>query len=391
MKKKGLCLVMIVALMILSAPLNLSAAEMNWVDWDKAAEAGCELAMETLFWDGLAVVYDPQSQMNYIDENYQIVDLNRGRFDVVYPFFEGLAAVIDKNNKLGYINKNGDIAIPCQFGMADMPGSDTYAGFFRDGVATVFKEFYKDVLEFSREERMEVLVARIDKTGTIVKKYWDCAEELKGLHLISKYGELFDYDEMEELQAKQANDPAKSASEWALSEILKAKEEGLLTSNTGSAFQTDITRGQFAELVVNMVEKATSEDIKPAAENTFSDCKDAAILKAYASGIVNGTSSTLFSPEALITREQIATMLHRAVTYIEKETNQTYMQKNDSIDAYSDKGDVSSWARTGVGIMANNGIMKGTSETALSPQRNASIEQCVILVYRLFKIVHQFN
>lgn len=387
--KKRLCVVLAALLVVLSAPLNLSAAEMNWVDWDRAAEAGCELMMETLFWDGLAVIYDPQSQMNYIDENYNIVDLNRGRFNVVFPFFEGLAAVIDKNDKLGYINKSGDIVIPCQFGYADMVGSDIYAGFFRDGVATVFKEKYEDVHLFSRTEPLETLVAKIDKTGKIVKDYWNCKEKFDGLHLISKYGEM-DYEEMMELQEKQANDPVRSASEWAKPEILKAKEEGLLTPNTSTALQNDITRVQFAELVVNMVERATGKQIELAAENTFTDSKDTAVLKAYAASIVNGTSATAFSPQALITREQIATMLYRAATYIEKETNYKFLDKNDSIDAYSDKDDVSSWAKTGVGIMANNGIMKGTSETTLSPKRNASIEQCIILVYRLFKVVHNF-
>lgn len=389
--KRGLCLFVVVLMLVLSLPLNLSAAEMKWVDWEKAEEAGCELITETLFWDGLAVVIDPQSQYNYIDENYKVVDLNRGRFEVVFPFFEGLAAVIDKNNKLGYINKNGDIVIACLFGQAGMAGSDVYAGFFRDGTATVFKRAYDNVLDWGREEPMEVLVAQIDTKGTIVKKFWDCAEKFKGLHLISKYGEMFDYDEMAELQEKQANDPTSSASKWALPEILSAKEKGLLTPNTSTSFQTDITRGQFAELVVNMVERATGSEMKTAAENTFTDCKDTAVLKAFASGIVNGTSSTTFSPQSLITREQIATMLYRAVTYIERVTEQTYMQKNDSLNAYADKKDVSSWAKTGVGIMANNGIMKGTSETMLSPQGKASVEQCILLVYRIFKTVYQFN
>ena len=46
---------------------------------------------------------------------------------------------------------------------------------------------------------------------------------------------------------------------------------------------------------------------------------------------------------------------------------------------------VSSWALSAVGVLANNEIMKGTSETTLSPQNNASIEQCIVLVYRLFE------
>lgn len=44
----------------------------------------------------------------YMDQQSNIVDLNRGRFSYVYDFFDGLAAVIDKNTgKVGYIDKTG--------------------------------------------------------------------------------------------------------------------------------------------------------------------------------------------------------------------------------------------------------------------------------------------
>jgi len=392
MGKRAICIVLVMFLAVLSVPMNVSAAQMNWVDLDRTWEAGFELNTETLFWDGLAVVYDDQqSQYNYLDENYRLVDLNKGRFKNVFPFFEGLAAVLDKNNKLGYINKYGEIVIECRFGVADVPGSEIYTGFFRDGVATVFKEYYEDVREWDRIEDKEIMVAQIDKTGAIVKEYWDCREDFKGLHLISQ-NDFFDGEEMTELQAKQSQDPTTTASEWARIEILNASDHGLLTPSTQTDMQTDISRFQFTELVVNMVEKATGKSIIPAADNTFTDCMDTAVLKAFACGIVNGTSSTTFSPDSLITREQIATMLYRAATYIEKETNETYMQKNENLNAYTDKDNVSSWAKSAVGIMANNGIMNGTSETTLSPKNNASIEQCVILVFRLHElIVPRFN
>lgn len=44
----------------------------------------------------------------YMDQQFNIVDLNRGRFSYVHDFFDGLAAVIDKNTgKVGYIDKTG--------------------------------------------------------------------------------------------------------------------------------------------------------------------------------------------------------------------------------------------------------------------------------------------
>lgn len=182
-------------------------------------------------------------------------------------------------------------------------------------------------------------------------------------------------------------DLLKQSSSWAKSEIEKADELGLVTSGLGLVYTKDITRGQFAELVVNMAEKATSKTITPADSKTFEDTEDIWVLKAFGSGIVTGVSKTKFEPDTLITREQIATMLYRAITYIEKEKSKEYVSKNQILDGYIDKDIVSSWALTATGVLANNEIMKGTSDTSLSPKQNASIEQCIILVYRLYEKV----
>ena len=80
-------------------------------------------------------------------------------------------------------------------------------------------------------------------------------------------------------------------------------------------------------------------------------------------------------------------MLHRAIIYVEKEKGKEYTTKNNSLEGYTDKNSVSSWAKEGVGVLANNNIMAGTSKTTLSPKNSATIEQSVLLVYRLYNIV----
>lgn len=174
------------------------------------------------------------------------------------------------------------------------------------------------------------------------------------------------------------------ASDWAQPEIDKAKAAGLLTGSTSVFFQKDITRYAFAELVVNMVEKVIAKELPAATGNIFTDSQDIAVLKAYQAGIVNGIDATTFSPDALITREQISTMLYRAILYIEKEKGKEYTTKNSNMDSYTDKEEISDWARIGVGVLANNKIMQGTSATNLSPKSNTTIEQSIILVYRLY-------
>lgn len=172
--------------------------------------------------------------------------------------------------------------------------------------------------------------------------------------------------------------------------IGKAEEAGLLTENTNNYFKEDITRSQFAELVVNMAEKAVEKEIPPASASTFTDTSEISILKAYNADIVKGVSQTEFAPDNYITREQIAAMLYRAIIYIEREISKEFTTKNDSIEGYTDKDSVSSWAKQGVGVLANNNIMAGTSKATISPASSATVEQSVLLIHRLYNIVSNY-
>jgi len=174
-------------------------------------------------------------------------------------------------------------------------------------------------------------------------------------------------------------------SDWAKSEIELAGEAGLITEHTSNYMTHEITRFQFAELIVNYVEKVTGKEITPAADTTFTNTKETAVLKAYTAGIVSGVGNSLFSPAGKCTREQIAAMIYRAVKYIQTETNVNLVPNASDLSKFTDRDQVSSWALEGVGALAANGIMSGTSATMLSPKASCPIEQCIVLIYRLYK------
>lgn len=56
-------------------------------------------------------------------------------------------------------------------------------------------------------------------------------------------------------------------------------------------------------------------------------------------------------------------------------------------DNYYEITQPSDWATAAVGTLANGGIMKGTSETTLSPLDNTTVEQAIMLVLRVFELV----
>lgn len=193
---------------------------------------------------------------------------------------------------------------------------------------------------------------------------------------------IIDVDEdlsfSEDLKEKEA------VSSWAKAEIDAARAAGLITENTDEYMKRATTRFQFAELIVNLTEKLTGKAIVPAPADTFTDCKEEVVLKAYAAGIVNGMTADTFVPDATTNREQIATMIYRAVQYIAEETGTDLAPKAADISTFSDKDSVSSWAKEGVGRLAANGIMRGDSATTLSPKNSCTVEQSILLIYRLY-------
>ena len=103
-----------------------------------------------------------------------------------------------------------------------------------------------------------------------------------------------------------------SPSAWAQEEVEKAQAAGLVPALTGDYGDT-ITRGQFAQLIVQNVETALGEELPAAPADTFTDTTDPAILKAAQAGIVTGVGEGRFAPATATNREQIATMIARGV------------------------------------------------------------------------------
>lgn len=175
------------------------------------------------------------------------------------------------------------------------------------------------------------------------------------------------------------DEDANKVSDWAAAEVAAATEAGYVTPRC-SAYRTyTVTRLQFAELAVNYLEKATGETITPAPADTFIDTRDETILKAYAAGIVQGMGDGAFGPGRPLSREQLATMLWRAM-----ETAGVTAVSAD-LSAYTDRDKVSSWAAESVAALAGLKVMEGTGANTLSPKNSCTVEQAILLVYRAAK------
>ena len=171
------------------------------------------------------------------------------------------------------------------------------------------------------------------------------------------------------------------ASEWAEPELKEASKENLIPEIFDEANLTkNITRKEFAHTVVKMYEKITGQKAVPIAKNPFTDTKDKEVLKAYNIGITNGTSDTTFSPDALITREQMATMMTRALTKAGKDTS-----RPESAKLFADDSEFSGYAKDSIYYMSSIEIIKGVGENKFNAKGNASREQALAISIRCVK------
>lgn len=174
-------------------------------------------------------------------------------------------------------------------------------------------------------------------------------------------------------------------SSWAKGTVEKAQDAGIvpmLTDNPG--YKDAITREQFAELAVAMVEQVCG-DVALTGEKTFTDCSNENVLQAAEMGIVSGMGEGKFAPKTTTNREQIATMVNNAIKYINEEKGIDLTPMASDISKFADKDKVSGWAKNSVGTLAANGIMSGTSATTLSPKDSCTVEQSIMLLYRVYE------
>ena len=97
-------------------------------------------------------------------------------------------------------------------------------------------------------------------------------------------------------------------SSWATDYVNDANTAGLLTASASKDFRRELTREDFCELVVEMVERTLGKPLPIQQVNPFTDTSSVHVLKAYTygrvegvrPGIVNGVATDRFAPNSLI-------------------------------------------------------------------------------------------
>ena len=102
-----------------------------------------------------------------------------------------------------------------------------------------------------------------------------------------------------------------------------------------------------------------------------------AVRWAAGEGIVNGVSETEFAPNAAVTREQLAAILHR---YAQHKGYDVSIGESTNILSYSDFASISEYAISAMQWVCGEGIITGVTESKLEPQGLSLIHIFALIV-----------
>lgn len=334
--------------------------------------------------DGYAFAKDLKGTINDIAETrYSKIDgKHRMVVDIVLPEVEVVEEIKEVKVKVSNL-ETGKKASDCKL---TIPSGAPYTAEMEidikdDAKATLKMMDPND--EFEAEKSYRVTVELYAKDGYTFAK--DLKGTINGIKetkyvTISNKNRIYVDVVMPKIEESEECTWSK-ASEWAEPELKEASKENLIPEIFDEADLTkNITRKEFAHTVVKMYEKITGQKAVPIAKNPFTDTKDKEVLKAYNIGITNGTSDTTFSPDALITREQMATMMTRALTKAGKDTSRPASAK-----LFADDSEFSGYAKDSIYYMSSIEIIKGVGENKFDAKGNASREQALAISIRCVK------
>ena len=146
------------------------------------------------------------------------------------------------------------------------------------------------------------------------------------------------------------------------------------------------TRAQIVQILYNLEGEPKVSGTTPFTDLTQDWYQDA-VLWAYQTGVVAGTSSTTFEPDRPVTREQIAVILMEYVTRVLK-LERTWTPAD--LSTFPDAGSVSDWAKDAMADAVGLGLISGASnggQTYLEPQGSATREQVATILMEFCKNV----
>ena len=173
---------------------------------------------------------------------------------------------------------------------------------------------------------------------------------------------------------------------WANYDVEYMANEGLVSGVADDLFdpEANITRAEY----VTILDRAMGYDLVTG--ESYADVAQDAwyapyVATAKANGLLNGLpTDDGFKPEQPITREEMGLFTYNAIKATKK-NDEWVKNMPDGWANFTDTDSVSDWAKEGLKYLIQTGIIKGTSDTTVSPMENATRAQGAVILKRFMQ------
>ena len=176
--------------------------------------------------------------------------------------------------------------------------------------------------------------------------------------------------------------------DWFYEAVVFASLNGLFegVSDTELAPYGTMTRGMFAT-VIGRVCRILRPGSVIRGDSAFNDVQPGqyysnSVAWAADNGIVSGTSADTFSPNANITREEMASLLYNFAELMQLDTS---VGDGERLSAFPDSDRAASWAVDALAWASAHGIINGSDEGLLTPEATATRAQAAQIFLNFFQ------
>ena len=169
-----------------------------------------------------------------------------------------------------------------------------------------------------------------------------------------------------------------AAGAWYADAVQYVYENGMMNGTSSTRFSPDETTTR--AMIVTILHRLENE---PAASSSdFTDVADGsyyadAVAWSAANGIVNGVSETSFAPEDSITREQMAAILYRYAQFKGYD-----ISASNDLSGYTDAAQISAYAVAAMQWANAEGLITGNTATTIDPTGNATRAEVATILMR---------
>lgn len=174
-----------------------------------------------------------------------------------------------------------------------------------------------------------------------------------------------------------------SESDWFYDDVAFVYENGLFAGTSNSTFSPNaaMTRAMLVTVLYRLEGKPSVSGRSGFPDVTLNSYYEDAVTWAANNGIVNGTSDTTFSPNANVTREQMAAILYRYAQYKKYNT-----AASSGLNGFTDHASVSGYAAASLEWAVAEKLVNG-SAGKLMPTGNATRAPVAAILHRFVENV----